>query len=68
MTGEFTYDSYLAHLVEREQRCRAEIAGFIDARTLDYIGKYGIPELDESYQVGFHIGKMYLTKGEELKS
>lgn len=63
--GSFTYDSYLAHLIEREQRCRAEIEGFVDARTLDYLRNYGIPELAESYHVGFHLGKIYLTKGKE---
>ena len=62
---EFTYDTYLAHLIEREQRCRAEIEGFVDAKELDYLGTYGIPELAESYRVGFHLGKVYLAKKEE---
>ncbi len=65
MNGEFTYDTYLAHLIEREQRCRAEIEGFVNANELRQPGLYGIPELRESYELGFHLGKMYLKKGEE---
>jgi len=62
MTGEFTYETYLAHLIEREQRVRAEIQGFVNAKDLPSPGLYGIPDLAESYAVGFHLGKLYLKK------
>ena len=62
--GSFTYDTYLAHLIEREQRVRAEIEGFVNAKDLSSPGRYGIPDLAESYAVGFHLGKLYLKKKE----
>jgi len=60
--GSFTYDTYLAHLVVREQRCKAELAGFLDAKDRENPGSYGIPELIESYEMGYHLGKIYLQK------
>lgn len=60
--AEFTYDTYLAHLIEREQRVRAEIEGFVNAKEMLHPGLYGIPDLAESYEVGFHLGKLYLKK------
>jgi hypothetical protein len=68
MTGEFTYDSYLAHLIEREQRVRAEIEGFVTAKDLSSPGAYVIPELSDSYEVGFHLGKLYLKKDRHHES
>lgn len=64
--GEFTYNSYLAHLLEREMRTRAERVGFLDAR--QYTEPHNSFEVvceQEGYEVGWHLGKMYLSKAEQ---
>lgn len=64
-TGEFTYDSYYAHLKDRLNRITAEIHGFGDARLridqrypVDHLSK----DYQEHYQIGFYMGTMYMEK------
>lgn len=66
MMGEFTYDTYLEHLIEREARTRAELQGFRDAKDFPHPVCYSLHGLQDSYEVGFHIGRFYLKEEDKL--
>ena len=65
--GEFTYNSYLAHLLQREMRARAERIGFLDAKQYGGVphNSFEVECEQEGYAVGFHLGLMYLAKDTE---
>ena len=64
-SGEFTYNSYLAHLLEREMRARAERIGFLDAKQYkEPHNSFEVVCEQEGYEVGWHPGKMYLAKAQ----
>lgn len=65
--GVYTYDSMLDLLAMKQMRLRAEIDGFLAARDGRMIGGYGIPDLQDSYQTGFYLGKLYLAKDKDGK-
>lgn len=61
--GEFTYNSYLAHLLEREMRTRAERVGFLDAKQHPTPQNSFEVECErEGYSIGYALGRMYLVK------
>lgn len=64
--GEFTYNSYLAHLLEREMRTRAERVGFLDAKQYEEPhNSFEVVCEQEGYEVGWHLGRMYLAKAQQ---
>lgn len=64
--GEFTYNSYLAHLLEREMRARAERVGFLDAKQYEEPqNSFEVGCEQQAYNIGWHLGKQYLAKAQE---